>query len=44
MTFGLQPLAAWLHPWGKDGNDTLLTSDSIYNNFTKMNIYFKRVD
>jgi len=38
-----EPLAAWLHPWGADGNDTLLTSQLLYNNFTKVNVYFKTV-
>ncbi|KAG8934780.1 hypothetical protein FRC01_000461 [Tulasnella sp. 417] len=39
-----EPLAAWQHPWGKTHGDTLLTSDELYNNYTKLNVYFKRKD
>ncbi|KAG9031249.1 hypothetical protein FRB95_002952 [Tulasnella sp. JGI-2019a] len=39
-----EPLAAWLHPWGQaPGKSTLLGSDDLYNNFTKVNVYFKPV-
>ncbi|KIO34641.1 hypothetical protein M407DRAFT_240484 [Tulasnella calospora MUT 4182] len=37
-----EPLAAWQHPWGESHGDTLLTSDELYNNYTKLNVYFKR--
>ncbi|KAG9018950.1 hypothetical protein FRB90_007941 [Tulasnella sp. 427] len=36
-----EPLAAWQHPWGESHGDTLLTSDELYNNYTKLNVYFK---
>jgi len=39
-----EPLAAWQHPWGEaPGKDTLLTSDALYNNYTKVKVYFKPV-
>ncbi|KAG8864903.1 hypothetical protein FRB96_003489 [Tulasnella sp. 330] len=39
-----EPLAAWLHPWGQSpGKSTLLGSNELYNNFTKVNVYFKAV-
>ncbi|KAG8905183.1 hypothetical protein FRB99_000548, partial [Tulasnella sp. 403] len=34
-----EPLAAWMHAWGQGGQDTLLTSDELYNNYTKLNVY-----
>ncbi|KAH8092568.1 galactose mutarotase-like protein [Cristinia sonorae] len=38
-----EPLAAWLNPStiGHSGNDTLLASGEIYNNFVKMDVWFK---
>jgi len=36
-----EPLAAFLDPSKKDGNDTLLTTDEIYNNYVRMDVKFK---
>ncbi|KAH6913533.1 galactose mutarotase-like domain-containing protein [Coprinopsis sp. MPI-PUGE-AT-0042] len=35
------PLAAFLDPKNKDGEDTLVTSNEIYHNFVKCNVFFK---
>jgi len=38
-----EPLAAWMHPWGQaPGKDTLLMSTELYNNYKKVNIYYKK--
>ncbi|KAH7097394.1 galactose mutarotase-like protein [Auriculariales sp. MPI-PUGE-AT-0066] len=31
-------LAAWLHPYSTSATDTLLTSDTVYNNFVRVDI------
>jgi len=36
------PLAAFLQPDNKDGEDTLLTSDEMYNNFVRLEIDFEK--
>ncbi|THH27229.1 hypothetical protein EUX98_g6965 [Antrodiella citrinella] len=38
-----EPLAAWLHPStiGHSGNDTLLASGELYNNFVRLDVWFK---
>ncbi|GBE88173.1 galactose mutarotase-like protein [Sparassis latifolia] len=38
-----EPLAAWLHPetQGSSGSDTLLASGEIYNNFVRMDVWYK---
>ncbi|KAG8937232.1 hypothetical protein FRC02_000001 [Tulasnella sp. 418] len=36
-----EPLAAWLHPY-KTYGDTLLTSDELYNNYTRLNIFTQK--
>ncbi|KAL0953230.1 hypothetical protein HGRIS_004483 [Hohenbuehelia grisea] len=36
------PLAAFLDPSTKNGDDTLLTSDEIYNNYVRMDVKFKQ--
>ena len=38
-----EPLAAFLNPaTSLSGNDTLLASGEIYNNFTKMEVFYKK--
>ena len=38
-----EPLAAFLNPaTSLSGNDTLLASGELYNNFTKMDVYYKK--
>ena len=38
-----EPLASWLHPGtlGASKDDTLLVSGEIYNNYTKMDVFYK---
>jgi aldose 1-epimerase len=36
-----EPLAAFLQPSNKDGDDTLLTSEELYHNFVRMDVRFK---
>ncbi|PSR73726.1 hypothetical protein PHLCEN_2v10445 [Hermanssonia centrifuga] len=38
-----EPLAAWLHPatLGASGDDTLLASGEVYNNYVKMDVWYK---
>ncbi|KAI0693410.1 galactose mutarotase-like protein [Cytidiella melzeri] len=38
-----EPLAAWLHPatLGSSGDDTLLTSGEVYNNFVRLDVLYK---
>ncbi|KAJ7067434.1 galactose mutarotase-like domain-containing protein [Mycena amicta] len=36
------PLAAFLDPANKDGEDTLLTSDEVYHNYVRCDVRFKR--
>ena len=37
------PLAAWIHPGtrGATGEDTLLASGEVYNNFVRMDVWYK---
>ncbi|TFK83746.1 galactose mutarotase-like protein [Polyporus arcularius HHB13444] len=37
------PLAAWIHPGvrGSSGEDTLLASGQVYNNFVRMDVWYK---
>ena len=37
------PHAAWLHPQGRGptGEDTLLTSGEVYNNYARMSVWYK---
>ncbi|RDX56960.1 galactose mutarotase-like protein [Lentinus brumalis] len=37
------PLAAWIHPGvrGPSGEDTLLASGQVYNNFVRMDVWYK---
>ena len=37
------PLAAWIHPGvrGPSGDDTLLASGQVYNNFVRMDVWYK---
>ena len=37
------PLAAWIHPGtrGPTGEDTLLASGEVYNNSTRMDVWYK---
>lgn len=38
-----EPLAAWLHPatQGPSGDDTILASGEVYNNFVRMDVIYK---
>ena len=38
-----EPLASWLHPatLGASKDDTLLVSGEVYNNYTKMDVFYK---
>ena len=38
-----EPLAAWLNPstQGSSKNDTLLASGELYNNFVRIDVWFK---
>ena len=41
------PLAAWLHPLesrGPTGDDTLLASGEVYNNFMRLDVWYKGSD
>ena len=41
------PLAAWLHPpesRGPTGDDTLLVSGEVYNNFVRLDVWYKGSD
>jgi len=39
-----EPIAAWLHLWGQaPEKDTLLTSEELYNNYTKLTVHFKPI-
>ncbi|KAF5374514.1 hypothetical protein D9615_009094 [Tricholomella constricta] len=38
-----QPLAAFLDPKNKDGDDTLLTTDELYHNYVRCDVRFKEV-
>ena len=37
------PLAAWIHPGtrGATDEDTLLASGEVYNNFVRMDVWYK---
>ena len=37
------PHAAWLHPQGRGptGEDTLLASGEVYNNYARMSVWYK---
>ena len=38
----VQPLGAFLHPQTSlSGNDTLLASGELYNNFTKVDVFYR---
>ena len=41
-----EPLGAWLHPntQGLSKDDTLLTSGEVYNNFVRMDVWYKHSD
>ncbi|KAI0950664.1 hypothetical protein AcW1_007914 [Taiwanofungus camphoratus] len=41
-----EPLAAWLHPEtrGVSGSDTLLASGEVYNNFVRMDVWYRSPD
>jgi len=38
-----EPLAAWLHPEtvGRSGNDTLLASGEVYNNYVRLDVWYR---
>lgn len=38
-----EPLAAWLHPAtvGRTGNDTLLAPDEVYNNYVRLDVWYR---
>ncbi|KAF8055540.1 galactose mutarotase-like domain-containing protein [Lyophyllum atratum] len=38
-----EPLAAFLDPKNKDGDDTLLTTDELYHNYVRCDVKFKEV-
>ena len=37
------PLAAWIHPQSRGplGDDTLLASGEVYNNFVRLDVWYK---
>ena len=39
------PLAAWIHPQARgpegEGEDTLLASGEVYNNFVRLDVWYK---
>ena len=37
------PLASWIHPQtrGASGDDTLLASGELYNNFVRMDVWYR---
>ncbi|EPT05454.1 hypothetical protein FOMPIDRAFT_1155225 [Fomitopsis schrenkii] len=41
-----EPLAAWLHPGtvGASGNDTLLASGEVYNNYVRMDVLYRSTE
>ena len=41
-----EPLAAWLHPdtIGASGSDTLLASGEVYNNYVRMDVFYRSTE
>ncbi|KAG5645095.1 hypothetical protein DXG03_006909 [Asterophora parasitica] len=39
-----EPLAAFLDPKNKNGDDTLITNDELYHNYVRCDVRFKEVD